>query len=693
MALVVNTNIASLNAQRNMGISNSQLGKSLEKLSSGLRINKAADDAAGLAIATKFSAQVKGLNQAVRNANNAISLVQTAEGGVNTLTNMLQRLRELAVQSSSDDNTATDRTTLTSEANNLIAEFTRVANTTEFNTMALMDGTFSSKYFQVGANYAQMVTFDLGDARGKAIGGRSQFDGNVADGLTTAVDSNFGGSEFKLNGTGVQATNAADDQYSVVSFSSAQIGTLTVSEFALGLSAFGSMGSGEVSEIAMSLNLTINSVTVGVRVVYSMTAASALSTQSWGDVTNSLIGGASMAAAVISAINGNASLAALDVTAKALGSEGYTIQRTGGGQLKVLVSMNGSASGQVVGASQAYFSYLLAGASLGSVAFTGTLASVNAASLLSIIGDGATVAAMGSTPTIYNGESSAIAKAVAINAVKSASGVTATARANVITAGTAVAAGTIDSGDILINGVNIGALTTIANDGNGALVSAINAQSSSTGVTAATDSTGKLILTASDGRNINITSNTSTTAGSTIGTTIMGIASNYFAGSTAIFRSSVRLTSTSAISLTGTLQDLYDDSTRTGTVSDANNVIRNTTETTRNAAVDLATYNVAAVQIDTQDNAQAAILTIDAALGDLNNLRSKIGAIQNRIEFTVSNLETASENMSASESRIRDADFAYETAKFTRNQIMVQAGTAMLAQANTLQQVALQLLK
>ena len=109
MPLTVNTNISSLNAQRNVGINNSALSKSLERLSSGLRINKAADDAAGLAIATKFDAQVQGLNQAVRNANNAVSLVQTAEGGVNTLTNILQRLRELAVQSSSDDNTPSER--------------------------------------------------------------------------------------------------------------------------------------------------------------------------------------------------------------------------------------------------------------------------------------------------------------------------------------------------------------------------------------------------------------------------------------------------------------------------------------------------------------------------------------------------------------------------------------------------------
>src|SRR5271157_6565250 len=132
MALTVNTNIPSLDAQRNVGLNNSMLGQSIQRLSSGLRINKAADDAAGLAIATKMDAQVNGLNQAVRNANNAVSLVQTAEGGVNTLTDILQRLRELAVQSSPSDNTASDRATTEQEAASLITEFTRVASTSQF---------------------------------------------------------------------------------------------------------------------------------------------------------------------------------------------------------------------------------------------------------------------------------------------------------------------------------------------------------------------------------------------------------------------------------------------------------------------------------------------------------------------------------------------------------------------------------
>jgi flagellin len=224
MALTVNTNMASINAQRHLGGTQSKLAKSLERLSSGLRINSASDDAAGIAIASKLGSQVRGLNQAVRNANNAITLTQTAEGGLNTVTNILHRLRELAVQSASDDNTQSDRANLVNEADNLVSELTRMVNTTEYNTQTLLDGSYTGKYFQVGANYSQKVTFTIGDARGKSIGGRAQYDANIADGILNAENGNFGASEMKINGYGVKGTNSSDDQYSVMEISSAALG-------------------------------------------------------------------------------------------------------------------------------------------------------------------------------------------------------------------------------------------------------------------------------------------------------------------------------------------------------------------------------------------------------------------------------------------------------------------------------------
>jgi flagellin len=291
-------------------------------------------------------------------------------------------------------------------------------------------------------------------------------------------------------------------------------------------------------------------------------------------------------------------------------------------------------------------------------------------------------------PTIYNGQSSAIAKAAAINAIKTQSGVTATALANVVTGNAAVGAVTLASGDLWINGSNIGAVTVTASDGTGALVSAINSATADTGVTADTDSSGKLVLTAADGRNISVYTNATTDAEALFDNGSSGSTwvTSYFNNTSAVFRSSVQLNDDSNFDITGTLSDLYDN----GTTAALNNT--KTTDGSKSVASDLATYNVATMSISTQASAEAALLTIDAALDDVNGIRANIGAVQNRLEFTVANLEIAAENTAASQSRILDADFAFETAVFTRNQIMVQAATAMLAQANTLPQAALQLL-
>lgn len=157
MAQVINTNIASLTAQRNLNSSQSSLNTSLQRLSSGLRINSAKDDAAGLAISERFTSQIRGLNQAARNANDGISLAQTAEGALGEVTNNLQRIRELAVQSSNATNSADDRAALQTEVTELMAEINRVADQTQFNGVKLLDGSFTAQTFQVGANAGETI--------------------------------------------------------------------------------------------------------------------------------------------------------------------------------------------------------------------------------------------------------------------------------------------------------------------------------------------------------------------------------------------------------------------------------------------------------------------------------------------------------------------------------------------------------
>ena len=180
MALTINTNVAALNAQRNLGTSQGNLNKSMQRLSSGLRINSAKDDAAGLAISDRMTAQIRGLNQASRNSNDGISLAQTAEGALQESTNILQRIRELAVQSANDTNSASDRSSLNDEVSQLVAELDRISETTSFNGKNLLDGTMTDATFQVGANAGsnQSISFAIASARSDDLG---------ADNLTTVT--------------------------------------------------------------------------------------------------------------------------------------------------------------------------------------------------------------------------------------------------------------------------------------------------------------------------------------------------------------------------------------------------------------------------------------------------------------------------------------------------------------------------
>jgi flagellin len=187
MALVINTNVASLNAQRNLNTTQRGLNTSMQRLSSGLRINSAKDDAAGLAISDRMTAQIRGLNQAIRNANDGISMSQTAEGALAESTNLLQRMRELAIQSANDTNSDTDRASLNAEFVQLQEEIDRIATTTQFNNRNVLDGTFatSGAVFHVGANSGQTITVTIAQADAATLGVAS---GSID--ITTRAGSN-----------------------------------------------------------------------------------------------------------------------------------------------------------------------------------------------------------------------------------------------------------------------------------------------------------------------------------------------------------------------------------------------------------------------------------------------------------------------------------------------------------------------
>jgi flagellin len=222
MPQVINTNIASLNAQRNLNTSQSSLNTSLQRLSSGLRINSAKDDAAGLAIASRFTAQISGLNQAARNANDGISLAQTAEGALGVISDNLQRIRELSVQSRNATNSATDRAALNTEAQQLKAEIDRVATTTSFNGVKLLDGSFTNQSFQVGANVGETIS---------------------VSGIVNAQSANLGSSSV------AQVTGAA-----ATTFTAITAGDLKINNVSVGAIAADTNAANRASNVAAAIN-------------------------------------------------------------------------------------------------------------------------------------------------------------------------------------------------------------------------------------------------------------------------------------------------------------------------------------------------------------------------------------------------------------------------------------------------------
>lgn len=270
MALTINTNVASLNAQRNLGATQSNLAKSMQRLSSGLRINSAKDDAAGLAISDRMTAQIRGLNQAARNANDGISLAQTAEGALQESTNILQRMRELSIQSANDTNTLSDRQSLQDEVTQLTAELNRIADTTQFNGKNLLDGSLSNATFQVGANANQTISFGVqgASAGDLGVGGQARAVGRVT-GTTayalTAVD-------VTINGAAIGA--AANDGVSYVgttqtgntsALSVANAINATTTTTGVTASATTTVTSGAISALTAlaATDFTINNIAIG----------------------------------------------------------------------------------------------------------------------------------------------------------------------------------------------------------------------------------------------------------------------------------------------------------------------------------------------------------------------------------------------------------------------------------------------
>jgi len=266
MSLTINTNVASLNAQRNLNTSQTSLSKSMQRLSSGLRINSAKDDAAGLAISDRMTAQIRGLNQAARNANDGISLAQTAEGALQESTNILQRIRELAVQSANDTNSDSDRSSLNDEVTQLKNELDRIAQTTAFNGKAVIDGTMTNATFQVGANAgtSQTISFSIESARAADLGTT-----NITE-ITAAAAALTSGSL-----TFVADTAGAAGNYTVTVVDQAGLTAGTVSVSGTTVTVTAALSASTMADIAALINATSAATEGLITATGTATAASA----------------------------------------------------------------------------------------------------------------------------------------------------------------------------------------------------------------------------------------------------------------------------------------------------------------------------------------------------------------------------------------------------------------------------------
>jgi flagellin len=334
MASVINTNIASLNAQRNLSMSQSSLTTSLQRLSSGLRINSAKDDAAGLGITSRMSSQITGLNQAARNANDGVSLAQTAEGALGTIQDNLQRIRELAVQSANGTNSSVDRASLDSEAQQLIAEVSRVASQTSFNGLKLLDGSFSTQAFQVGANAGDTISVNsIADSRATALGS------NILQGLGTVVGAG-----------GVGATKAAAADLTGGNTVGAET-NLTITTLNGGTTAPISYAAGaDAKAIASAINAASSSVGVTATATNSATLGSIASAGTVGFTLNGSAISAAVAdptdlTALMGAINGAQGATGVTATFSSTSSKAsLTLSTTDGRDISMLDFTNSGAT-------------------------------------------------------------------------------------------------------------------------------------------------------------------------------------------------------------------------------------------------------------------------------------------------------------------------------------------------------------
>lgn len=704
---VINTNVSAAIATNSLMRNEKSMTTSMERLSTGLRINAAKDDAAGMAIASRMTSQITGLNQAMRNANDGISLLQTAEGAISEVTAMLQRMRELAVQSASAIYDDADRTTLDAEVQQLKAEIDSIAANTTFNGKALLSGAFGTQSLQVGYQSGQTLDVKMANISSTAIGGGEAAavtafgdvdTGTTGAGLETANDLSAG--DLVINGISIRGSVDDDDDLSVYAKSASAIAAaaaINASTDETGVVA--TVGEttkigGAMTAAALTGSVTINGITTASITTTTDAAASrvlivdAINLISEATGVTAADTGDSNGGVTLTAADGrNISVALTTITAAASGlvagtqSGTYSLRSTDSSDITISSAKADSAAAlEKAGLRSGTYSGTLAAVSSGVrtavTAAPGTTSGILQLGDLTINGSiiaGALAAddtASDATAAGSEKGASAIALAAAINKSSEDTGVTATANANVVIGNSTFTATTAS---VFINNVDTGAgLTT---DTRATVAARINNFTGQTGVSAADNGVG-LTFTAADGRNIAI-GGTNTSAG--LSSAQVGAQTAVDTTTARVHYASVTLSSSAAFTIA-----------RGSNASTSMTAIGFTAGT---YGGETSGSKISDIEITTSALATSALESIDNALESVSAARGELGALENRLGYTVNNLTSMVSNTAASRSRIEDADYAKETTELARTQIIAQAGTAMLAQANQVKQTVLSLLQ
>ena len=726
---VINTNISAINAQAGQKMAQMSLQDAMTRLSTGQRINSAKDDAAGLAISQRMTADVRGLTVAIRNSNDGISLAQTAESAMGEVTNMLQRMRELAVQGANGTITGDDRKALQAEVAQLASEIDNVGSRSNFNGIKLLDGSASRLLLQTGSRAGETVTFgivsaragDLGTGATAALSAAGAFEA-VSTNLT--ANRSLSAGDVIINGVTIGASSSADD-----TLSSAEKAASAVAKAAAINRATAQTGvSAVVNKTVLTGTAQTGAALTGTVTINGFTTA-AITTTTDAAASRTLVVNA------INLIAGQTGVRAVD-TGDA--STGIRLEAADGRNIVAsLTTLTGAATGVKVGGQSGSFSLVsqngqpivLTSSSAGRISRSGlaegtyqrgvsavssgfrAVAATSAGAVVLNAGDlkinGVAIRGAAAADDTFsdtnalssNKAGSAIAIAAAINASSKDSGVTATANALTLDGSTTTVIATSAASVLAVNGVQIAVnldQTATAQATRENVAAQINKYTGLTGVVAADNGKGGLSLTAADGRNVSVAfdNNAATAANFGLaGVTVRGVGTAYTVtglADTTVFSADTVQTAYSTVSLSSAKSIAVEAGTQ-GFAATSN--FTRLGFQANSYGTDTGGLKIADIDVSTQDGANAALGAIDQALSTVSLGRANLGAVQNRLQATVNNLDSNSTNLISSRSRIVDADFSAETTNLAKAQVLGQAAQAMLAQANQSQQQVLSLLR